>query len=122
MNWSKLTDRWDVALVVAVAAVQLVFVGYGLLGGDGTAEFGAHLAFAALWVVFGVVAFREHGTTRLSLLTVALLVGGGALDGYVLLATNPVVGDGIAGIFEGTGILLYAAQLRITHSESFQRA
>ncbi len=122
MDSSKVTERWDITLLMSVLVVQLVLEGYGMVANSETATFWGHLAFAALWVVFGLVAFREHGKTRLSMLTVLLLVAGGLLTGYALLATNPIIGDGVAEILAGAGALAYASQVRRSDSKPFQRA
>lgn len=119
---SKLTRQTGVALMVSVVAVQLALEGYGMLTDSGTAEFGAHLAFASLWVVFGGVTLLERGKTRLSVLTAAVLVASGMLEGYSLLASTPILGDGVAEILAGVGALLYAAGMRRTRLKPFQRA
>ncbi|WP_232423801.1 MULTISPECIES: hypothetical protein [Haladaptatus] len=81
--------------MLSVVAIQIALEAYSAVTNSGIAEFGGHLAFALLWVVFGLVAFRQHGTTRLTILTVPLLVA---------------------------GALLYVLQIRISPSQPFQRA
>ncbi len=122
MDWSKTAKRRDVALMLSILVVQLVLEGYGKIANSESAEFGGQLAFAVLWIAFGYVAFRQHGTTRRGVLTVTLLVAGGVLNGYALLASNPVLGNGVAEILEGTGALLYVSQMKPTRSQPFQRA
>lgn len=121
MDWPKGGERWEITLLMVLLVVQLVLEGYGMVTNNGTAGFIGHLVFSTLWIVFGYAAFRHYGTTPQSVLTVALLIGGGLLNGYALLASHPMVGEGVSEILEGSGALLYASRLRETSSKPFQR-
>ena len=121
MDWSKGGERWEITLLMVLLVVQLVLEGYGMVTNNGTAGFIGHLVFSTLWIVFGYATFRHYGTSPRSMLTVTLLIGGGLLNGYALLASNPMMGEGVAEILEGSGALLYASRLRETSSKPFQR-